>query len=170
MTINAAFRREYGLREPHVNSSWRPAKPGGPVSEESNGECRQCGEPIFWVDAKESGKPVACNPTLAVHDRRIYDEQGAVLPSGYGRVCHWDTCTKDKATPVRGPGDEVQRTAVLAAIAQTFSLEEIRSLRTELSRLVGIMDRCGVSSESPQRVRTMLLDAMSQGWSGRGVA
>lgn len=161
--INAAFRRQYGLRERPVRRL-RPPTTGGPVSNESNGKCRDCGEPVFWLTAEKSGKKIACNPLLAAHDRRIYDEQGARLPSGYGRVCHWDTCSKTKSDPVRGGGDDQSRGMVLAAIAQTFSLEEVRGLRTELSRLVGIMDKLGVSSESPQRVRKMLLEALSVGW------
>lgn len=151
----------YGIRE-RPNRSMRPPQPGGPVSEESNGECRQCGERVFWIKSS-GGKNVACNPLLKVHDVPIFDETGKRQPKGYGRICHWGTCTKDRAEP-SGVSESQSRSMVLAAVSQTFTLEELRAMRTDLSRLVGIMDKLGVDPDSPRRVRTMLLDAMQRGW------
>lgn len=128
--------------------------------------CRRCGEEILWLKSATSGSNVACNPVLDHHSVSIYDVDGHRLPSGFGRVCHWDTCKQSatKSPPEKPRRAEDCRSTVLVAIAQTFNLDEVRGIRTEMSRLIGIMDRAGVDSESPNRVRTMLGDAMSQGW------
>jgi hypothetical protein len=138
------------------------------VSDGHHGTCRECQANIYWIKT-DRGKSHPCNDDLGQHSKPVFNDEGQYLGrGGMGRTSHFGTCPARKESSgasSSAPGDrQRQWELVCQAGAQTWSLEELRGLSTQLSRLVGIMNRVGAQTDAVETTRRIVAGIMKSGW------
>lgn len=133
------------------------------------GKCSSCSAEVYWIRTAKSGKAHPCNNDFGQHSEAVFDDDGNYLRAGgIGRTSHFGTCPsreEHKTGPSKPESTRAQQWETVAgAISNTFSLGELQAMSTNLSRLVGIMDRAGANSEAVVKTRALVQGAIRKGW------
>ncbi len=133
------------------------------------GNCNSCDAEVYWIRTAKSGKAHPCNNDFGQHSEPVFDDDGNYLRNGgMGRTSHFGTCPsreEHKGGSSKPASTRAQQwEAVSGAISNTWNLGELQKLTTDLSRLVGIMDRAGADSEAVVKTRALVQGAIRKGW------